>query len=173
MESLVFISIGGNVGDSVSVIMDAVSEMREWSEITDLQISKLYSTSPISSVKQVDFVNGVISFYTTLSPLALMERCWKLERQYGLKEPIKHGPRVLDIDLIFFDKEQMDDDYLTVPHPCWRDRLFVLIPLFDLVDKVTVPRDDGGVEYLSMERLVAAAKLKFPDQSVYPVDTHL
>lgn len=168
-ENEVFLSVGGNIGDTVSVIREACEVLTKVSGIRELRISSLYATSPVSAVKQSDFVNAVIRLSTTLSAHDLMAQCWALEKQYGIKEPMKDGPRALDIDLLFYGTDRMDDALLTVPHPRWRERLFVIVPLSDLVDTIRVPSADGAIETIDLVALRREVEERDPDQQIRPL----
>ena len=169
VNNKVYLSIGSNVGDSLETISHAVSTMMGWAEVSNFEQSNLYTTSPVSSLAQPDFLNLVVSFNTALAAHVLMERCWDLERRQGVKAPIKEGPRRLDIDLIFYGDQQISDQRLTVPHPRWKERLFVLVPLSDLTDHVALPNGDGRSERLSLQGLIADVKQRHPEQAIHPI----
>lgn len=125
----VYLSLGSNIGDGIKIIDSAVKIISEWKEISSPESSSFYSTSPVSSLIQKKFTNAILKFQTDLDPHQLMERCWDLEKRYGIKEPVLDGPRALDIDLIFYGDKKINTEKLQVPHPRWKERLFVLVPL--------------------------------------------
>jgi 2-amino-4-hydroxy-6-hydroxymethyldihydropteridine diphosphokinase len=133
---MVYLSLGSNLGKSAAVLKEAFAKITSWSEVSGTNLSSLYRTAPVSAVEQEDFINAVMVLETLLSPQDLMERCQALEKSYGIKEPIKDGPRALDIDLLFYGDLELSKEDLQLPHPRWKGRLFVLIPLRELTPRV-------------------------------------
>lgn len=130
--TLVYLSLGGNLGDPKSTLQRTSELISQWKEVSSVHGSSLYRTSPISEVSQPDFINSVLAIETTLLPEQLLARTQSLEKQFGIKEPLKNGPRVLDIDILFYGDLKMNTPTLTLPHPRWSERLFVLLPLLEL-----------------------------------------
>lgn len=134
----VFLSLGSNLGNRKNNIVLAYKTICSWDQVQDGRLSRLYQSSPVmktsDTVEQPDYINAVMQCTTSLTPEKLMEKCQRLEREFGEKPSQIDGPRYLDIDLLFFKKQVIQTETLTVPHPRWQQRLFVLFPLMDLTD---------------------------------------
>jgi 2-amino-4-hydroxy-6-hydroxymethyldihydropteridine diphosphokinase len=143
MNVQAYVGLGGNIGDSVGVLNQALEEIGKIPGVWNLQCSDFYQTSPVGYLEQNDFVNAVCRFKTSLSIKELHKELRRIENSMGNVLRPKDHPRVLDLDLIFFGSESYDDGNLRVPHRAWEDRLFVLLPLANLTPVVNVPK--GGI----------------------------
>lgn len=101
--------------------------------------SKLYSTAAWGDTRQPDFLNQVIVVETTLAPLETMQTILDIEKEMGRVRTLKNAPRIIDIDILFFNKLVMDEPMLTLPHPEIQNRRFVLIPLNELAPNFNHP----------------------------------
>ncbi len=111
-----------------------------------MQCSQLYSTTPVSDIPQADYINAVIRFQTQLSIEELHTRLKAIEVLFGKKErKIKNAPRFLDIDILFYGEEVIETQELSIPHPRWKERLFVVRPLRDIISHLSVPTARGVV----------------------------
>ena len=135
---IAYAALGSNMGDSKTLVCRAIEALAALEEVFALKASPLYRTSPVGPLPQNSFINGVVSFKTTLSCLKLFENIQRIERKLGKKEKPKWAPRLLDIDLLFFGDQACHLPSLTLPHPRWKERLFVLQPLSDLASTVSV-----------------------------------
>ena len=142
--TLAFIGLGGNVGDSAAVLRAAVHRLMTVPRSRFLRVSRFYSTPAWGQRDQADFVNAVVALETVLPPQALLDELLGIERDFGRirdAERGRWGPRTLDLDLIFYGGEIIDTPPLVVPHPRFRERLFVLVPLAEVaagwIDPVT------------------------------------
>ncbi len=129
----VFLSLGGNVGDVTATMKRAEEEIRAL-PVHDLRFSRLYRTSPVSDIPQADYINCACQFYTDLPATELLEKLQEIERKLGKVPKPKNAPRPIDIDILFYGNEIIHTATLDIPHPQWQERLFVLVPLSDLVD---------------------------------------
>lgn len=145
----VFVGLGGNIGDSVSILKQAVIAIAALNQVYDVEVSGFYQTSPVSQVPQGDYVNAVCTFATTLSALSLLAELQVIERRLGKMPKAKDQPRLIDLDILLFGTEVCDTDILQLPHPRWQERLFVLMPLRDLVSKVQV-----GEKIVDLDELI-------------------
>lgn len=127
-----FVALGSNLGDSAGLLRTALLHLRQSPFVDQLQISRLYRTAAIAQTPQGDYLNAVCSFHCTLAPYELLHLLQEIERAAGQESKCKDAPRYLDLDILFFGEQQIDDTLLQIPHPRWRERLFVLAPLFDL-----------------------------------------
>jgi len=141
----VYLGLGGNVGDVQATLQEAVALITALSAVHDVNVSQLYRTSPVGGVSQPDFINGACRLLTTTPVRVFHGYLQEIERVLGKNILVKNGPRTIDIDILFFGKECINDADLTVPHPRWQERLFVLMPLAELTREVAVV-DGEGVE---------------------------
>ena len=135
----VAIALGSNVGDRAAHLQFAIDRLR--SVLTNVQQSAHVDTAPVGVVEQPRFLNGVVTGDTALTARALLDRLLAIERERGRARPHPGAPRTLDLDLIVFGDAVIAEAGLAVPHPRFRERLFVLEPLSeiapDTVDPVT------------------------------------
>ena len=128
-----FISVGSNLGDKLAQCRRGVDALAAGGDIRITGTSRMYRTEPVDVADQEWFVNGVIRVETGLGPFELLARLQSLQRQAGRAEGgVRFGPRVLDLDILLYDRLVMDDPRLTLPHPRMHRRRFVLKPLCDI-----------------------------------------
>jgi len=136
----VFLSIGSNLGARRENLKMALSLLQGTSLVVK-RSSSLYETEPVGIRDQPDFVNLACEIVCSLEPEQLLERCLKAEGQLGRLKTHQNGPRLIDIDIVFFGRKVIDLDHLQVPHPRRLERRFVLVPLTEIapsfVDPVT------------------------------------
>lgn len=143
-EKLVLLSIGSNMGDREANIAFAEERLEECGQIRSLKKASLYETDPVGYTDQPDFLNTCVSFLTTLGPEELLNLTSGIENDCKRVRTIRWGPRTLDIDIIFYGDEKIDTPRLTVPHPRWQERAFVIIPAKELME-LDVPVPDDSV----------------------------
>jgi 2-amino-4-hydroxy-6-hydroxymethyldihydropteridine diphosphokinase len=136
----VAVSMGSNVGDRRAHLDFAVARLAGF--LDDLRISTYLETTPVEiSGEQPDFLNAAATGTTALPPHALLAALLAVESEQGRERPFRHAPRTLDLDLVLFGDRIIDEPGLIVPHPRFRDRVFVLQPLAeiapDFVDPIT------------------------------------
>ena len=133
------IALGSNLGDRERSLREALRELA--SSIGDLRVSSFRETDPVGVGAQPRFVNAAAIGRATLSARALLTRLLDVEQRFGRERPYPGAPRTLDLDLILYGDHIIDEPELTVPHPRFRERLFVLDPLAEIaadwVDPVT------------------------------------
>lgn len=147
MPQRVFIGIGSNLGDRASYYREAIDRIARLPETRIVRQSSIYETEPVGDLKGA-FLNGVIQIQTKLPPDVLMRRLLAIERQIGRKRPSRRKsaarsrpqPRVIDLDLLFFDKETLETGALTIPHPRLHERRFVLAPMAELAPMLIHPK---------------------------------
>ena len=127
---LVFIALGSNLGDRAANLQAAIEALEP--EVHTLKCSPVYETPPWGYSDQPQFLNQVVEAKTELSPIALLEHMKKIEVQLGRQETFRFGPRLIDLDIIYYDDEVIDSPPLIIPHPRMAERGFVLMPLADL-----------------------------------------
>lgn len=123
------IGVGGNIGDTVRRFEHLFWFMKRKTHCRLLESAPILRNPPFGFLEQDDFYNTLILVGTALSPRELLCKLQQIEHRFGRRRSIKDGPRTLDLDIIFYDDIQMTSRVLTIPHPGWRDRSSVLIPL--------------------------------------------
>lgn len=144
MSVRAFLSLGSNLGDRRALLRDAVDSLPDV-----VAVSPVYETAPVGGPEQDNFLNLVVQLDTELTPTQLLGVCHRIESSAERVRDVRWGPRTLDIDIIWMDGVQMDDERLTIPHPRWKERRFVLAPLRDLAPELVSERElqlaDGTV----------------------------
>ena len=135
----VLVAVGSNMGDSRSYIENGLAELEGSRFNKDMRRSELIVTKPYGYTDQDDFINGAVRFRTMLSPRGLLDLLHDIEKKADRKREIHWGPRTLDLDIIFYDKEIIDEDDLIIPHNDMHNRSFVLIPAAELMPNYRHP----------------------------------
>jgi 2-amino-4-hydroxy-6-hydroxymethyldihydropteridine diphosphokinase len=131
-----YIGLGANLGDREATIRAALDALAEEDGIEVVAVSMLRETEPVGVGPQPLFLNGAAELETTLSARELLDRLLATEQRFGrVRVAGEHGPRTLDLDLLLYGDEQIDEPGLTVPHPRIHEREFVLEPLRELEAK--------------------------------------
>lgn len=125
----VLLGIGGNVGDVVRRFEHLFYYLKRSSLVRVIETAPILKNPPFGYTEQEDFFNSLILIETFLKPKALLRYVLRVEKIFGRKRLFKDGPRTLDIDIIFYENVVMETKSLTLPHPGWKDRESVLIPL--------------------------------------------
>jgi 2-amino-4-hydroxy-6-hydroxymethyldihydropteridine diphosphokinase len=136
-----FVGLGSNLGDREGTLRAAVGRLRNLPETNVIAVSKLRNTEPVGNVDQPRFLNGAVELETGLSARALLGALLELERAFGRDRAsvAAQGPRTLDLDLLLYGQEELDEPGLEIPHPRLHERRFVLEPLADLDPALEVP----------------------------------
>lgn len=125
-----FLGLGSNLGDRQANLQCAVQALTDL--IVIKAISPLYQTVPWGLETQPDFLNLCLRATTSLEPLPLLTEIKKIERDLGRQPGLRWGPRLIDIDILFYNNLIFTSERLTIPHPHLAERAFVLAPLADL-----------------------------------------
>jgi 2-amino-4-hydroxy-6-hydroxymethyldihydropteridine diphosphokinase len=160
MPHRAFIGIGTNVGDRAANYREAIQRITELPDTRLVRQSSIYETEPVGEVKG-PFLNGAVEIETELAPELLMRKLLAIERVMGRKRVrglkpgsrAKYRPRIIDLDLLFFDKEIMETQTLHIPHPRLHERRFVLAPMSELAPSLMHPKLN-----VSISELLAALK---------------
>jgi 2-amino-4-hydroxy-6-hydroxymethyldihydropteridine diphosphokinase len=129
---IAYIGIGSNIGNKVRHCEKAVAEILKANRHKLLAQSSLFKTQPIGYTSQDWFVNGVIKIETELEPLDLLRKLKAIESRMGPAKTVRWGPRMIDLDILFYDEEEITTEEVQIPHPSLHERQFVLIPLAEI-----------------------------------------
>jgi 2-amino-4-hydroxy-6-hydroxymethyldihydropteridine diphosphokinase len=126
----IFIGIGTNLGEKEKNLQEALKHIKKIAKI--LKKSKIHKTKPVGYKDQDDFLNMVIEIESELTPQELIIKLHEIEHKMGRIREIKNGPRIIDLDILLFDKVKVNGKYLKIPHPRMYEREFVLKPLAEI-----------------------------------------
>ena len=136
----VYLSVGSNMGDPMSNCSRGLESLCADGQVRLLARSPFYRTQPVDYLEQDWFVNAALLVQTALAPLDLLEKTQAIQVQMGRKDDaIRFGPRILDLDIIFYGNQVIDTPHLVVPHPRMHKRRFVLRPICDIDPTVMHP----------------------------------
>jgi 2-amino-4-hydroxy-6-hydroxymethyldihydropteridine diphosphokinase len=136
-----FVGLGANLGDRERTLRRAVDELRKLPGTEVRAVSSFRDTAPVGYLDQPRFLNGAAELETALPARGLLDELLRIERQLGrdrTQEP-PQGPRPIDLDLLLYGDEEIDEPGLEVPHPRLHERGFVLEPLFELDPGLFIP----------------------------------
>jgi len=128
----IFIGLGSNLGERENNVWRAVDIMEKHPHLRVIGVSTLLTTAPLGPISQPDFINAVAKIETDLTPLELLDVLLEIERRMGRVRGEKWGPRTIDLDILIFGKQTVNDPRLTVPHPEIENRPFILDGLKEL-----------------------------------------
>ncbi|MCB5186678.1 2-amino-4-hydroxy-6-hydroxymethyldihydropteridine diphosphokinase [Methylobacillus caricis] len=134
-----YIALGSNLQQPEVQVRRAFDELSSLPQTKLVRASSLYRTEPVGYDNQPDFINAVAEVDTTLEPLALLRAILALENLHGRERPFPNAPRVLDLDLLFYDGIALQTQELTLPHPRMHERGFVLLPLAEIAAELDIP----------------------------------
>jgi 2-amino-4-hydroxy-6-hydroxymethyldihydropteridine diphosphokinase len=160
-----YIGIGANLGDPVAQVLLACARLAQDVPGTRLIArSRLYRNPPMGPQDQPDYVNAVARIDTQLAPRALLKELQRIEADCGRqRDGTRWGPRLLDLDLLLFGDESVDEPGLRVPHPGIAERDFVLFPLQEIAPRLVIP-GHGPVAALC-RRMAGNALVAIPEEA--------
>lgn len=153
MKQTAWIGLGANLGDARAALAQAVRDIGALPATQVLRVSSLYGSAPVDA-SGPDYLNAVAEISTALSPLELLDALQAIELGAGRERPYRNAPRTLDLDIVRFADLTMTTERLTLPHPRWNERAFVLLPMAELL----------GAQVL--ESLPAALQQQVKDQRI-------
>lgn len=136
-SAIVYLGLGSNLGERQANLERAMKLLGE--KLVIEQISSLYETEPVGYREQPLFLNAVCCATTELSPCELLHLAKEVEIALGRVTSFPNGPRLIDIDILFYGDQVMEAPQLTIPHPRLADRAFVLVPLAELAPHLLHP----------------------------------
>lgn len=138
MGTRAYLALGSNLGNRLGHLRAAVRLLEETDRIDVVRSSRIYETDPVGP-PQPAYLNAVIEVETSRSPRELLEACRDVEDALGRVRTERWGPRTIDVDVLTFDEQTVDEPDLQVPHPRMHERGFVLVPLGELDDDPMLP----------------------------------
>lgn len=162
----VYIGLGSNLAEPRQQLQNALSALTQTDGISHVECSPLYISDPLGPADQPRYVNAVARLMTTLAPLQLLDELQRIEQEQGrVRKEQRWGPRTLDLDILLYDQQRIDEPRLTVPHYHMQARAFVLYPLADLAPDLLLP-DGQSLQtllqhcpFIGLERLDNSAVL--------------
>ncbi len=137
MQHLVYLALGTNLGDRLANLRTAIRSLPP--HVQALAQSRIYETPPWGYTEQPFFLNMAIQARTALAPVALLAYLKQIETSMGREKSIHWGPRLIDLDILFYDDLALNSPSLVIPHPHLHERGFVLAPLADLAPDLEHP----------------------------------
>lgn len=145
-----YVGLGANLGPREETLRRAVELLGDTEHVDLIAVSELRETDPVGVVDQPRFLNGAAAVETTLSPRALLDALLGIERELGrVRREERWGPRTVDLDLLLFGDEIVDEPGLRVPHPRLHERRFALEPLAELDPDLEIPGRGAVSELLA------------------------
>ena len=145
-SALCAVALGSNLGDRRAHLDSAVARLRVI--LDGLKVSRYFETEPLSDVPQPRYLNAAAVGRSSLPPRDLLKALLDIEQERGRERPFKGSPRTLDLDLILYDGLVLTEPELTLPHPRFRERPFVLEPLTSIAPDLVDPVSGKSVEEL-------------------------
>jgi 2-amino-4-hydroxy-6-hydroxymethyldihydropteridine diphosphokinase len=143
----VAVALGSNLGNREATLVAALDALRAL--IPDLRASTFHDTAPVGvQSPQPRYLNAAAVGTTALSARSLLDALLAIERRFGRERAFQNAPRTLDLDLIFYGREVIDEPGLVVPHSRFRDRAFVLEPLVEIAPQMSDPVTGKSIEEL-------------------------
>ncbi len=139
MSVIAFIGLGSNLEQPEQQITNAIQELDQQQGIKVLVNSSLYRSKPVGPQDQDDFINAVVKIETGLTAIALLDCLQTIEQQHHRKRLVHWGPRTLDLDILSYADQQIDNERLTVPHPEIQNRGFVIVPWLEIEPEMALP----------------------------------
>ncbi|WP_214743119.1 MULTISPECIES: 2-amino-4-hydroxy-6-hydroxymethyldihydropteridine diphosphokinase [unclassified Exiguobacterium] len=134
---MIYVALGANIGDRAGQLSAAIDEM----ERVGLHVTKqssVYETAPVGYTEQPSFYNMVVEVKSRQSAEELLQTLQQIEQRLGRERLFKNGPRTIDLDILFYNGEDIQSEHLTVPHPRMQERAFVLAPLAEIAPELIV-----------------------------------
>lgn len=169
MVTRALVALGSNLGDRGAFLGAAAEHLRELGVLVGA--SSLYETEPIGGPQQDHYINAVVVLDTALTARGLLEGLLAIEQTMGRERNERWGPRTIDLDIIAFGDEVIDEQGLTIPHPRFTERRFVLEPLLETFPEVVIPGHDdlrAELEALSGQQSVRMTPLIAPGVAAIP-----
>ena len=152
-----YIGIGSNLGNALKNCQHAVESLSLTAGVEITRVSPFYKTEPVGIENQNMFINAVVEIRTVLSARNLFQALQSIEKDMGRDREVKGGPRIIDLDLLFYGQEVIQDADLIVPHPEIQRRRFVLEPICEIASYLIHP--DFGVSMRGLKDRLSENKM--------------
>ena len=136
--SVVYLSLGSNIGNRLENLRAAIAALPA-AGARVRRVSKIYETEPVDYLQQDWFLNCVVEAETQLAPADLLQHLRKIESNLGSAKAFVKGPRIIDLDILFYGDATINSPELQVPHPRMAQRKFVLVPLVEIAPNARHP----------------------------------
>lgn len=136
MNNTAYIALGSNIGKKETYLKEAVKKLYEHSDVQVEAISSIYETTPVGYENQDDFLNMAVKISTSLRPEELLALTQKIEQELGRTREVRWGPRTADLDILLYNRENIETEQLVIPHPRMYERLFVLVPMSEICPEI-------------------------------------
>lgn len=143
MLETVYIALGSNLADPIQQLQSAVKNLQTLPESEFITVSSFYSSKPLGPQDQPDYINAVACIKTSLSPLTLLDHLQSIENKQGRVRKRRWGERTLDLDILLYGQQMINNDRLIIPHYDMKNRSFVLIPLQEIAPQLILPCGDS------------------------------
>ncbi len=136
----IYIGLGSNLANPVKQILKAMDALQTLPKTNELIRSSLYISPPMGPQDQPDYINAVVELSSELSASQLLDQLQDIEQQQGRVRLRHWGERTLDLDILLYGNEEIDNERLTIPHAGMKDRAFVLYPLAEIAADLIIPK---------------------------------
>lgn len=148
-EVTVVFALGANLGDPLAALRHAAGRLAAL--LREVRVSAVYATPAVGDADQPDYLNAVLAGKGDLSPRQALKLARRLETEMGRERPFSGAPRTLDVDVLFVGGSTVDEPDLKVPHPRWRSRSFVGVPLMDVAPDLVDPASGATVSEIARQ----------------------
>ncbi len=145
----VYLSLGSNIGNKRKNLLEAIRKIGELENTEVVKSSTILETEPFGYLEQDNFLNTCLEVKTLMTAQEFLKEILQIELDMGRVREIKWGPRIIDIDILFYDKEIIEEDNLAVPHPWICEREFVLDPLSEIAPNYIHPLEKKTITMLA------------------------
>lgn len=154
-----YVALGSNLSNPDLQVENAFVALGKLADTTLVSQSSLYRTAPVGYDNQPDFINAAAEVCTDLSPEALLKALLSIEQDFGRERPFANAPRILDLDLLWYEGVVLKTDFLSLPHPRMHLRGFVLLPLAEIAPNLVLSGHGNVVELAESFKNQGIAKL--------------
>ncbi len=155
-----YVALGSNLSNPETQVKKAFLALKQLKQTSLTQQSSLYRSAPVGYDHQPDFINAVAEVCTQLSPEALLTTLLNIEQDFGRERPFANAPRVLDLDLLWYEDAELASDFITIPHPRMHERGFVLVPLAEIAPNLVLTKHGNVVKLAARFQNEGITKLK-------------
>jgi len=153
LRTKAYIGIGSNLGDRTENLSNALEFLKKLEGTTIESFSSIYESEPLYNTEQPDYLNMAVMLSTSLTSFMLLDSLLSIENEMGRIRESKYGPRIIDLDILFYGDQTVNSDSLQIPHPLLDERLFVLKPLNEIAGELVCPvRLKSIAELLSLTK---------------------